>query len=197
MIQMNKLEELRSVVRSLSSSEKKDVQNKLKKNNLGISKNASLLLFNLILSKKDVNYNILYTSIYGKKNIQTINKLISRLFEKILDVFIFKDNIVFNELYDKRTQDIFLLERQLLVSEILRFRGLFTLSHEKLDNVISRCKYYEHYDILLYALDKKRRWTFIKASDENIVQLNHEIFHFNEVKRILKISETIYLKVFK
>ena len=194
---MNKLEELRSVVDSLTSSEKKDVQNKLKKNNIGISKNASLLLFNLILSKKDVNYNNLNVSIYGNRNIYSINKLISRLFEKILDVFIFKDNIVFNELYDKRTQDIFLLERQLLVSEILRFRGLFSLSHEKLENVISRCKYYEHYDILLYALDKKRRWTFLNASEENIVKLNNEIIHFNEVKRILKISEAIYIKVFK
>ncbi len=194
---MDKLEELRNIVQCLSSNEIKDVYVKLNKYRSNFSKDTSLKLFDLIRSNNDISFKTLQDSLYTKQNISATFKLISRLVEKLFDVIIFKENIEFNEFYDKRSKDIFLLERQLLIAEILRYRGLFKLSFEKLENVILKCKHYEHYDILLYALDKKRRWVYLNINDELNLKLNIEIEHFDKVKKLLKISEIIYLKIFK
>jgi hypothetical protein len=194
---IQELDDLQKICLSLTPSEVKDVYTKLRINEHNNLRNVSLRLFDLVQLHSKLDENEVQKILYGKKNLGAFKKVITRIIEKILDSFIVKENIELNELYDKRTQDIFLLERQLLISEILRYRGLFKLSDQKIEKVIYLCMYYEHYDILIYALERKRRWNYFNANENENYKINKEIENYTKFENYVRQSYEIYLKSIK
>lgn len=92
-----------------------------------------------------------------KKDISkdALRKLLDRLIDKLYDVLINKDLILGNPKYDNRAKKIFNLLRQIMVSDILTYRGMSNISEKIINSVSKEAQHYEHFDILVYALGKK------------------------------------------
>lgn len=159
------LEDYRNLIVNLSQYERREVYNRLKQHDT-LNKDKSLKLFEIINGSQDLEAFSIQMLLYGGENNAAFKKLISRSIEKILDAYLLKDSIEINERYDTRAKDIFLLERQMNIAEMLRYRGFFRLSENRLDKIIAQSKYYEHYDILLHALEKRRSWKFSTVGEK-------------------------------
>ena len=53
------------------------------------------------------------------------------------DILSSKDIIELNDQYDERAKEIFILEKKLMLVDLLRFRGLFNVSNELLSQIIN------------------------------------------------------------
>jgi hypothetical protein len=194
---MNKLQELKKLLNSLSNNEFRDLYQGLKIKTVNYNKDTSLKILDILNKNPQIESTELQNLVYGKLNTNAINKILARISSRIYDSFILRENIESNELYDNRARDIFSLEKELLISEILRYRGLFNLSNEKIDNVIYLCKYYEHYDILLTALEKKKRWLYPKDDQKLKIKLENEINIYSNESVLYRQSVDIYFKTLK
>jgi hypothetical protein len=194
---MNKLSELKKLLISLTKEEYRELYDGLKIKTSNYNKDTSLKILEIIYNNQRIESVELQLCLYGRNNLNALNKNLSRICEKVYDIYLLKDSIDGNDIYDKRAQDIFMLEKQLIISEILRYRGLFKLSDEKIDHVISLCKYYEHYDILLNALEKKKRWVYPKEDQKFDGKLADEIKIYSLENNLYKNSIDIYYKALK
>jgi hypothetical protein len=188
------IKEVRGIVRALTLAEKKELKRRYKANGQNGSESLSLRLFDC-LSNDLIDNNELQTALYGRQNKVAFDKLVNRLIDRIADVILLKDNIEDATVYDLRSQDIFNLKRELLISELYRFRGFNKTSLNKIDKVIQKSTYYEHYDILLSALEMKRRWYFFEISKTELSRYDKEIAKINEFRIFQREAWEVFLNV--
>ncbi len=194
---MNEFDELKSLIICLTNSEKKDLLNKVFYKGDSVLKGKTLSLFESISNNHHISELESFKSISSGSTKASFRKLISRMIEKILDSILSDENIKNNSIYDKRALEIFKLEKQLLIAEILRYRGLFSLADKKIDKVISQCKIYEHYDILLFAMDKFKRWNLDKLSKNQLLNYEAEYRKYYKCKLAVKQALDIFTNVLK
>jgi hypothetical protein len=194
---MKKLDELKDLVSCMNNIEFNGFVSKIKQQKTTGGSNTTVKLLEAIFEQPDITSENLGSKIYGTNNTIALNKLSSRLIEKIDDLLILRENIENNNVYDYRAKSIFILGRQLLIAEIIRFRGLLSLSIDRINEVITKSKYYEHYDILIKALEIKRRWIYTSKNSVDKINLENEIELFNNARKMFKQSEKIYLYIYR
>lgn len=194
---MKEFEELKLLVSTLTKKEKNSIIYYMKLKDNPDNNNLSIRLFKDVCNNHLLFFEDEHNVLYPNTNPLSFKKLIVRLNEKIIDSFINKEFIISNEKYDLRAKEVFMLERQLLISEVMRYRGLFILSIQKINKVISQCLKYEHYDILVFALEKKRRWQFHELSAEESLKIQKQTDKFNEMKLSVKIAYEAYFFIIK
>jgi len=194
---MEELKELKSLILSLSDNEKKDLIKKMIVKNEGDPRNKTLGLFNSILNSTNKKSPLTSDFVVSSSKKETTKKMANRLMDKIYDTILLFDNLKNYSLYDNIAIEIFLLEKQLLISELLRFRGLFYLAEKKLDKVISQCKYFEHYSVLLHAFEKLRKWNQFEKNRAKLRIIDQEYTYFKKCKIALDDSIEIYFQIIK
>lgn len=117
----------------------------------------TLKLVKLIYSQPLLKSDEIQLKIYEKKNSIAFRKLIQRLEEKLLDLLLHQESLSNNIHYDPRSAEILILRKKLLQFDILWMRGSTEKNLKQLDKIIEKADFYEYYEILLFALYKKRR----------------------------------------
>jgi hypothetical protein len=140
----------------------------------------------------NATFNEVKSNLYQKKSDDSLRKNLDRLTEKICDVLINREQILSNQLYDKRAKNIFLLLRQLLITDILTYRGLANLTDKIVNKVINEAAYYEHFDILVYALGKKLHRNQFQTGSTN--ELEEDIHYYHTSSLVLNQFVNVYFK---
>ncbi len=130
--------------------------------------------------------------IYKLKNHSAFRKLIQRLEEKLHDLLLHHESLVNNIHYDPRSMDILILRKKLLQFDMLWMRGSTEKNLKQLDRIIEKANFYEYYEILLFALYKKRRLLSYQLSSAQYESLCKRIEEV-EFKRKALIEAEEYL----
>ncbi|MFN8165252.1 MAG: hypothetical protein U0X76_03535 [Bacteroidia bacterium] len=190
---MKEYKEIRSILLTFNEQERRALVNKLRFNNEtsvnGLSQRLIQGLFEESISEKE-----LHKRVYSNYNPSAFRKLISRNLESSMDVLLTYDSINSIEKYDERAKDIFILERKILLAEILRYRGAFELSSRLLESVIKNAKEYEHYSVLVNAIEKKLKFNSADLDSKEYVELERELSKYLKVRIRLNYVIRIYTK---
>ena len=190
---MKEFDDICDLVSKLSSSERKLL---LRFNRLLMDdpkENPSTILITELLNKRERNEVDLQNLLYNKENINAFRKLIQRTYDKILDIILLKHSIDGSEFYDSRSKEIFILRKKLLQIEILLIRGFKRSYLIVIEKIIKKAYNYEYYEILLYALFKKRRLIARTAKSKELYHLNNEIRKVEaQRKSLARIEESFF-----
>lgn len=183
---MKEFQLLKDLIKSLSLKEVKHLNRKLLVGNqLDVEANGSSLLFETVANNHDVSVSEIYLKLYNKKNEVALRKLLQRLTNKVYDVFFINELMLGQVNYEDRTKRIFLFEKKMLLVDILRFRGLFKISDQMLEDIISESIKYECFEVSISALNKKRLRSSI------IINERQNIFFEKQIKSIFKLLISI------
>lgn len=156
---MKEFQTVKLIFNDLKTFEIRELRRKIQGSGTTIdSSKISLLYINILANKIDLSSEAAQYKLYNKLNVVAFRKLNQRLLNKMYDLLSSKDMIEINDQYDERAKEIFVLEKKLMIVDLLRFRGIFSVSDELLNQIISSVKIYENYEILIFALQKKRFW---------------------------------------
>src|SRR5689334_12886153 len=133
------INEIQHLLKGLSNTERNELIRRYKQ--YDYRDNPTLNLINHLI-KRNVSYEDAQILIYGKQNEVAFDKLIMRLVDRICDIWLSKDNIENNVIFDLRAKDIFFLKRELLLAELFRFRGYKSIALNKIKKVINKSEYY-------------------------------------------------------
>lgn len=152
----------------------------------------TLKLVKLIYSYPNLKSVEAQLKIYKSNNISAFRKLIQRLEEKLHDLLLHHESLVNNIHYDPRSTDILILRKKLLQFDILWMRGSTEKNLKQIDKIIEKASFYEYYEILLFALYKKRRLLSYLLSTAQYESLSKRIEEV-EFKRKALIEAEEYL----
>ena len=173
---MKEFQLYKDLIKSLSPPEIKHLKRKLNvRNQLDIESKSSTLLFDAVNNNIEITLSELYDKLYLKKNEVAIRKLLQRIINKIYDVFFINDLILGDGGYEDRTKRIFLLEKRMLLVDLLRYRGLFKLSDQMLEEIIVESVKYECYEVSISALNKKRFRSSISINEKQNTLIEKQI----------------------
>ncbi len=190
---MKEFQSVKSIFNNLKDFEVRELRKKLLgKSNANDSQKISLKYLDFLANSVDISLMDVQLKLYNKLNLSAFRKLNQRLFDKMLDVVSNNELIELNDSYDDRAKIIFALERKLLLVDLFRFRGLFKLSDEILNQVISSSKEYECFEILIYALYKKRIRFPGTDSNEEIKLLDKDLSKYQKFSLSLSYIKKIY-----
>lgn len=189
---MAKLNELISIVSSLSDDERKTLQRYLhcfdSTNENHDPKSERLL--NLILHN-----NLPELKLFEKKfSKQAFSMLVLRLYDKILDTLIFDVNIKRFESYADITMNRMIVRKRLLYTQVLGSKSLFRENIVIYQKIISIAKEFEFYDELLIAMYELQNLYAALSRQSDFEALDKEILHFEEVRNQTKRAFNIYNK---
>ena len=121
-----------------------------------IDENLSLKLIRTVFKDPLISEDSVSIILYGSIKKVAFRKLLQRVEEKIMDVLLLHGSIICNSNYDQRAREILMLRKKLLQFDMLWMRGGSKMILQQLDKIIDKAEKYEYYEILLFALYKKR-----------------------------------------
>lgn len=190
---MKSLESLKNLLYSLRKDEIHSVF-KFIKMNLDIGERStlkSIQLIEIILDNKTYTAVDLQKTIYGDINRVAFNKLVNRLYDKILEVICLEPNINRGSFSD-RAKMVFHLRKKMIVIDLLIIKGLRSNLDREIDAVISKSKEFEVYDILVQALYSKQRFNTLSGNLKNAQAVADEIVHAEKCWLAFNTSQSIF-----
>lgn len=160
------------------------------------SETKMLELANLLLNKKQSPPDIDYCSqaIYNSKRDSRIDKLKTRLYNKILDSLAIDINIQRDEYEDEIHPVSIKLKKKSTILQIIRFTPLReTLGLELLNDIIATAKKYEMYSILLDHLHQLKYLKSWREGPKTFQKYQEEIEYYDKCnKASLKAQDNYY-----
>ena len=122
---MIKLNSLKNLISKLNDEEYTSVINFLKFNSpqTGRANLKSVLLVEIAKDKQAYTSNEIQKTIYGNVNHVAFNKLVNRVYTKVLDVIILDSNL-YNGKYSSRNKVVFELRKKVLQVDLLILKGI-------------------------------------------------------------------------
>ncbi len=190
---MREFHTIKSIYGNLKDFEVKELRRKLSTSSNGVeSHKISIKYLEILANKPDLSLIEAQKKLYNKINVSAFRKLNQRLLDKIIDVLTYKEIVELNESYDERAKNIFVQEKKLLLADMFRYRGLFNLSDELLDQIINNVKTYECYEVLIFALYKKRIRLPGTDSIEEIKIIDADILKYQKYSLLLSYVKKLY-----
>ena len=190
---MKEFQITKAVFNNLKDFEIKELRKKFRSNKVSPDKDSvSISYLEILANKADVSLVDVQNKLYKKINVVAFRKLNQRFLDKIFDILSMKEILEVNESYDERSKAIFILEKKLLLIDLLRYRGLFKISDELLMQVIASAKNYENYELLVYAFYKKRLRIPGTDSADELSLLDSEINKYHKNSLALATVKKIY-----
>lgn len=190
---MKEFQTTKLIFNDLKSFEVKELRKRIQ-GSLSIYDNSkiSLQYLDVLANNIELSADTAQYKLYNKLNVVAFRKLNQRLLSKMFDILSSKDIIEFNEQYDERSKEIFILEKKLMMVDLLRFRGIFSVSDGLLNQIIYSGKMYENYEILIFALQKKRLWLPGTNSILEKDGIDKEIIKYQKYSLSLSYTKKIY-----
>lgn len=176
-----KKEEVRSLYKFLDFNSERNDPNQLK----------SKQLVDLILDNKDYSTLDLQKTLYGVPNYAAFNKLVNRLYDKVLEVIILDINLN-RGYYSERGRRVFELRKKMIQIDLLILKGLRENLNKELEKIIDQSKEYEIYDILVQALYSKQRYNLMDVKRKNSDLIQSEILHAENCWTSFNKSQSIF-----
>ncbi|MBK9542382.1 MAG: hypothetical protein IPO49_08695 [Bacteroidetes bacterium] len=176
-----KKEEVRSLYKFLDFNSERNDPNQLK----------SKQLVDLILDNKDYSTLDLQKTLYGVPNYAAFNKLVNRLYDKVLEVIILDINLN-RGYYSERGRRVFELRKKMIQVDLLILKGLRENLNKELEKIIDQSKEYEIYDILIQALYSKQRFNLMVGRLPKTDVIKSEILHAENCWTSFNKSQSIF-----
>lgn len=176
-----KREEVKSLYRFLEFNSERGDQSPLKTSQL----------VDLIMDNKNYTSIDLQKTIYGKENSVAFNKLVNRLYDKVLEVIILDLNL-HRGYYSERAKKVFELRKKMIQIDLLNLKGLKENLASQIDKVIEQARVFEIYDILIQALYSKQRFSLISSKSKNVESLKKEIHSAERCWNAFNLSQSIF-----
>ena len=183
----------KSLISILNKSEIRYLRKRLEFQSKTIEEQSiTLLLFDGILNKSTISVKAVSYLLYQTNNKSNLRKLCQRLNDRILDVFYVGELNDKDSKLEDRSKSILTFEKKILLVDILRYRGLFKESDQILNEIIISSKEYEAFDILIFALNKKRFRSVDNLSKKELLFLDKEIAYFQKLAFAVSTSKKIF-----
>lgn len=150
-----------------------------------IDENLSLKLIRTVFKDPLISEDSVSIILYGSIKKVAFRKLLQRVEEKIMDVLLLHGSIICNSNYDQRAREILMLRKKLLQFDMLWMRGGSKMILQQLDKIIDKAEKYEYYEILLFALYKKRNLLAVLISKAQYKLLSEKINYFEICRKSL------------
>jgi len=159
-------------------------------------KNKSLLLFELILADPDIIIEQAAKRIGPNNKKNALNKLASRLRNKLVESLILSVNLDHEENNSNRTKIKFEIRKQLMYAGICSGRGLKSQAVVTYEGVIDKARKYEFYTELLEALELKRGIIGLRRGYQEYQNYSKDILFYKKCQEALSSSNAWYFKHF-
>jgi hypothetical protein len=151
-----------------------------------------ILLVKLILKKPEITSIEASRKIYKKVSIEAFEKLVHRTKASIFECMLYDIQL---EKYSARTSVVFRMRKKILLCEVLNHRDMNSEFEIQLTHVISKCKKYEIYDILIHALRLKQRHFSYIHGEKKYQQIEKEILFYDENLKASIRARSIFTKI--
>ncbi len=192
---MKEFQTIKSIYNNLKDFEIKELRRKLSSSSNGLeSHKISMKYLEILANKPDLSLIDAQKKLYNKINVSAFRKLNQRLFDKIIDVLTYKEIVELNENNHERAKNRIVPKKRKVASimTFFRYRGLFNLSDELLDQIIDNVKAYECYEVLIFALYKKRLRLPGSDSIEEIKIIDVELVKYHKYSLLLSYVKKLY-----
>lgn len=187
---MNKLNELKSIVKRLSSEEQKTLQRYLHCFD-AVNVNADLKserLFELILHEEHDKIR-LFEKKFSKS---AFSMMVTRLHEKVLDSLSFDLNIKRKDAYNELLQAKFTIKKKYIYAQILGSKNLIEECIAQYETIISTAKKFEMYDDLIQALNDLSNLALGTNNLDELSRIGQELDYYEAVRTYYQKSLRIY-----
>jgi len=190
---MKEFQSIKAIFANLNDLEIRELRRKFASISTSTEQNKiSLKFLEILANNSDLTLNDAQYKLYNRINLVAFRKLNQRFLDKIVDILTYKEIVELNESYDERAKIIFSLEKKLLLVDLFRFRGLFKISDELLDQVIRTAKEYENYEIVVYSLYKKRLRLPGTDSSGDLVSIDKDVEKYQKYSLVLSYVKKLY-----
>jgi hypothetical protein len=196
---MHPFQSVRQILSKLTPEEKSAIRTYLgsfiEKGKTANSK--SIQLFDILVSDKGqaLTDKEVEEIIYRNPNSVTVNKLVVRLREKILEALILDVNMEREGAYEERNRAIAATRKLITQAQILQYRGLREIALYLFNKALSQCKKYEFYEELLTVLRLMIKQQSLDEGEAGIKALLREYNSFDDAKTALLRAEINHRKI--
>lgn len=190
---MIKLNSLKNLISKLNDEEYTSVINFLKFNSpqTGRANLKSVLLVEIAKDKQAYTSNEIQKTIYGNVNHVAFNKLVNRVYTKVLDVIILDSNL-YNGKYSSRNKVVFELRKKVLQVDLLILKGIRENIEREIDYIIHKSRTFEIYDVLIQALYSKQRFLTLQNNPKKAGQIKNSILEAERCWTAFNSSQAIF-----
>ncbi|MFN8145479.1 MAG: hypothetical protein U0073_13745 [Bacteroidia bacterium] len=146
--------------------------------------------------RDNLNYTALeiQNTLYSEKNTVAFNKLVNRVYNKVLEVITFDSNLVKGN-YSARNKAVFESRKKLFQIELIILKGIRENLDRDLDIIINKCNDYEIYDVLVQALYTKQRFLLLQLNERKGKNLHSEILQAERCWIAFNSSQALFNKI--
>lgn len=187
-------------IQGLSAIEIRNVEEHLLKSKALFEKEGlegmELKLFKFLIANKDLA--ITDETIVSETGSKRVSDLKNNLFEKVLEAITSDKSIRNTELFDENETIFFTLKKRLLACRIsirLKNQKKIRAISELLDEIISKAKVYEMYEIIQEALSLKKYFTGIRLGQEEFDNIGKELEFYDYCQKSLKKAHDNYYRL--
>jgi len=191
-------EDLKAVVACLKPNEVRTARKFITafEGNATKGKNKSLLLFELILKKPELNRTEVAQALKLKTKKISLDKLTSRLTKKLSESLILNVNLNYTGTNSKRTQVKFEIRKQLMITGLIASRGLTKMAIATRESIIDLAKRFELYPELIEVSELlSQRLEFYEEHPKHKAYKENLIF-YKKCREALASSKNSYHKHF-
>jgi len=151
-----------------------------------------MLLFKQVLINLEISSSQLLKYNFQNVSTKAFEKLINRTKNKIFETLLFDAQL---DQYSGRSKMVFRMRKKILLCEVLRHRDMNEEFEFQLSQVISKCKKYEIFDVLIHALQLKQRHFSYIYGERKYQQVEKEIiFHTENLSASIR-ARSIFSKI--
>ncbi|HRH66717.1 MAG TPA: hypothetical protein PLU53_10510 [Bacteroidia bacterium] len=190
---MNSLTLLKNLIHKLKKEEVRSLYRFLEFNTerMDSSQLKSQQLVDLILDNREYSPLDLQKTIYGKENHVAFNKLVIRLYDKVLEVITLDVNLN-RGYYSARGKKVFELRKKMIQVDLLILKGLRENLNRELDKIIEQSLDFEIYDILIQALYSKQRFSVVDSKRKYNEKIKSDIVHAEKCWAAFNVSQSVF-----
>jgi len=156
----------------------------------------SLELVKIIFKNRELTSKEILPILYPNRNKVAFDKLVKRLYSKILEILLFDINLTNNK-YSPRNQAIFSLRKKMIQTDILNLRGIDEEIEQHVNKIIQKARKFEAYDILLNALYTKQKYLYTHGNKNRFDKVKREISDAENRLISYNRSENLYNEMLK
>ena len=164
--------------------------------NLTSNKGMTYSTFEFLIKKPNVTYEKLKKKINPDIDVNSFNKLLKRLYSKLLESLILSVNVNRKDAYSNVVKNKIDIRKKILEARVILGRGLETEAMELFDSIIKSGESYELYDELIEVLHY-RSFTSDLMNGTNQIQENKDrIQHYRNCAEAVEKSSFWYYKYY-
>jgi len=187
-------EDLKAVVACLKPNEVRTARKFITafEGNATKGKNKSLLLFELILKNDELNKEKVEKQLGFPTSPKALEKISDRLKTRILESITLFVNLERNDIYSVTFRTERVVRKQLMAAHFAYARNMLDIALNLFDKIITKSIQFEFYDILIDALNAKRKFLGLTKGQEEYDKISMKVDFYARCQYAVRRSQNWY-----